>query len=184
MARTTINPNNIVNFVLFQLVWIGFVFGAAENYIWVGCLFLTLLLVWQLWPSRRADSDFFVIGASAAFGFVLASAWSVSGLITYDSHWPLNEIAPWWIIALWVAFGASFNHSLAWIQKSPYLAGLLAAIGGPVSYLAAERVGAVIIFKPFLTLGLMAVGWFLVAFLLTILIDRHHQLCRSWFANV
>ncbi|RDX35842.1 DUF2878 domain-containing protein [Kangiella sp. HD9-110m-PIT-SAG07] len=184
MARTTISANNIVNFVLFQLVWIGFVFGAAENYIWVGCVLLVIMLTWQLWPTRRANSDFFVIGASAAFGFVLASAWSASGLIVYDHHWPVREIAPWWIVALWVVFGASFNHSLGWIQKSPYLAGLMAAIGGPVSYMAAERVGAVIIFKPFITLSLMAVGWFIIAFLLTILTDRYQQLGESWFANV
>ena len=184
MASTTLNANNIVNFVLFQLVWIGFVFGAQENFIWLGCLLLGLMLLWQLWPTRRNESDVIVILTSGMCGFVLATAWSASGLIIYDNHWPINQLAPWWIVALWLAFGAAFNHSLAWVQKSPYLAGALAAVGGPVSYLAAERVGAVIIHNPWLTLSAMAVGWFVIAFLLTLLVQRYGQSGQSWFANV
>ena len=159
------------------------VFGAVEGFIWLGCALLAVMLAWQLWPTRRADTDFVVIAVSAVSGFVLASAWSFSDLILYQEHWPAGQIAPWWIIALWVAFGASFNHSLGWIQRSPYLAGLLAAIGGPVSYLAAERVGAVIIHKPWLTLSFMAIGWFVIAFILTILVQRYHQPEHSGFAN-
>lgn len=184
MASTTLNTNNIANFVLFQLVWVGFVFGAEENFIWLGCLLLGLMLLWQLWPSRRQESDFIVIITSALCGFILATAWSASDLIVYDNHWPAKQLAPWWIVALWVAFGAAFNHSLAWVQKSPYLAGALAAVGGPVSYLAAERVGAVIIHSPVFTLSAMALGWFAVAFLLTLLVKRHGQTKQCWFANV
>lgn len=183
MASTKLNSNNIINFILFQLVWVGFVLGAANNFIWVGCAVLVAMLTWQLWPSRRHESDIIAILASAGAGLILASGWSSSGLIVYQNHWPIEQVAPWWIIALWVSFGASFNHSLRWIQKSPFLAGSLAAIGGPFSYLAAERVGAVTIHEPWITLSLMALAWFLIAFLLTILVQHYRQAEQSGLAD-
>lgn len=183
MAGTTLNSNNIINFILFQLVWVGFVLGAAKDFIWLGCVFLVVMLAWQLWSTRRHDGDIIAIGASAVAGFVLASAWSASDLIVYQNHWPLDQIAPWWIVALWISFGASFNHSLGWIQSSPYLAGALAAVGGPLSYLAAERVGAVVIHKPWITLTLMAIGWFVIAFVLTLIVERAQQAEHSGLAN-
>ncbi|GAA4359226.1 DUF2878 domain-containing protein [Kangiella marina] len=184
MASTTLNTNNIVNFVLFQLVWLGFVLGSTKGYIWVGATLLVAMLVWQLWPSRRNENDFLIIGASATCGFIVATIWSFFGLIEYAEHWPAKNIAPWWIIAMWVAFGASFNHSLGWIQKSPYLAGVLAGIGGPVSYFGAARIGAVVINQPWLTFSLMAVAWFAIAFFLTILVQRQAQAEKSWTADV
>ncbi|PXF64088.1 DUF2878 domain-containing protein [Kangiella spongicola] len=183
MAGSTVKCDKIINFILLQLVWAAFILGVTYGYVWVGLLVFLLMMGWQLRSNVRKDSDLVVIVASIVAGFVLASIWSSSDLILYKNHWPSAGIAPWWILALWVALGASFNHSLEWVQSSPYLAGLLFAIGGPLSYLGAERIGAVEINTPILTLSLMAVGWFLTGFLLTFVAKRFHQFQKWWVAD-
>lgn len=166
---------HIINFILLQLVWVGFIVGVSHDSVWIGLLIFMVMMGWQLHPDNRQDSDLVVIAVSVAAGAILASIWSVSDLVVYESHWPSADISPWWILLLWAGLGASFNHSLQWIQRNPYLAGTVFAFGGPVSYLAAERFGAVVINRPVLTLSLMAVGWFLVGFLLTVVVRRYKR---------
>lgn len=165
MARFKLS-NNLINFILFQLVWVGFVVGAANDFIILGVLALVIMLLWQLWPSRRANSDLGLIVASMLVGCVTGTLWAASGLVEFHSHWPLDWLAPWWIIAMWASFGATLNHSLLWIQRSPWLAAVLGAIGGPASYAAAARIGAVTIDDFWLTMALMSVAWFVALLIL------------------
>jgi hypothetical protein len=44
---------------------------------------------------------------------------------------------------LWLAFASTINHSLKWVARIPYAAHLSGLLGAPLSYLAAERLGAV-----------------------------------------
>ena len=66
--------------------------------------------------------------------------------------------APSWILALWLGFALTVNHSLGWLQEKPWLAALLAALFAPVSYLAGERLGAVTVANPS-GLLLVSVAW-------------------------
>ena len=65
------------------------------------------------------------------------------------THYPTSEavwspaLAPPWITALWVLFGTLPHHSLGWLKGRPGLAVIFGAIGGPLSYLAGTRFGAV-----------------------------------------
>ncbi|WP_223670625.1 DUF2878 domain-containing protein [Kangiella shandongensis] len=165
MASLTLSKN-LVNFLLFQLAWVGFVVGAANDFIVLGVVALLIMLLWQLWPSRRADSDIGLIVTSMLIGSVTGTVWAATGLIEFRSHWPLDWLAPWWIVAMWASFGATLNHSLLWIQRSPWLAAVLGAIGGPASYAAAARIGAVTIEDFWLTMALMSVAWFLALLVL------------------
>ncbi|MEM8768422.1 MAG: DUF2878 family protein, partial [Pseudomonadota bacterium] len=56
------------------------------------------------------------------------------------------------------------NHSMAWLQPRPWLAGVLAAVFAPVTYLAGERLGAVTVVEP-LRLGMISAGWGIVFYL-------------------
>ncbi|GAA0206379.1 DUF2878 domain-containing protein [Kangiella japonica] len=183
MAGPRMKFKNLVNFILLQLVWVGFIVGITFDQMWLGPIIFIVLMVWQLRSDVREGSDFVVISCSFISGFVLASIWSSSGLIEFKEHWPSPDIAPWWILALWIALGASFNHSLKWVQASPYLAGAVLAIGGPLSYLAAERIGAIEINTPVLTLSLMAAGWFTIGFLLTIIVKKYRLFEKWWIAD-
>ncbi len=52
-------------------------------------------------------------------------------------------VAPVWIVLLWVAVGLTLNHCLSMFKERPWLGGLLAGLGAPLSYLGGERLGAV-----------------------------------------
>lgn len=183
MAGSEMKSKNLINFILLQLVWVGFIVGVTYDQVWLGPVVFVVMMLWQLGSNVREDSDWVVIATCYISGFLLASIWSSSNLIVYREHWPSSDIAPWWILALWIALGASFNHSLKWVQASPYLAGVLLAVGGPLSYLAAERIGAVEINQPLLTLSLMAAGWFMIGVLLTLVVKRFRQFEKWWVAD-
>ena len=51
--------------------------------------------------------------------------------------------APLWIAALWALFATLQRHGLAWLARRPALAALFGLVGSPLSYAAAERLGAV-----------------------------------------
>jgi hypothetical protein len=62
-----------------------------------------------------------------------------TGWASYAASWPSAEVAPAWILALWVTFALTFTQSLAWLQTRLGIAALLGLIGGPLAYLGASR---------------------------------------------
>jgi hypothetical protein len=63
-------------------------------------------------------------------------------------------------LAIWAAFALTVNHSLMFLQRRPLLAMLLGAIGGPLAYTGAARLGAVAWAAPSLQLTLtLAIAW-------------------------
>ena len=174
----------LINFILFQLVWLGFVVGAAKGFIWFGMLFLLILLAWQLHPKNKSDKDYQAIFTCIAIGLVISTMWTFSGLISYKNHWPLSSVSPWWIIALWVSFGATLNHSLQWMQQHKTLGVACTMVGGPVSYAAAARFGAVEIYQPNVTYVLIAIAWGLAMLVLLNLDHFKGRQKKGWLVNV
>ena len=52
-------------------------------------------------------------------------------------------VIPFWLMLLWALLAITLNHCLAWTAKPWWRAVLLGAIGGPLSYYAGQRLGAV-----------------------------------------
>ena len=61
------------------------------------------------------------------------------GLLAYASPGPVHGLAPAWILALWMGFALTFNHSLHYVMRRTWLAIALGAIAGPLSYWIASR---------------------------------------------
>jgi len=134
---------NIVNAVLFQIAWFSSVIGSAHNLLWPGILSCIAFILWQLSPERRHPSDLHLICTAIILGLIVDTLWLQLGFITFSNHWPVNNISPAWMITLWVAFALTINHSLAWLKQHPLLPALMGLIGGPLSYMAGEKLGAV-----------------------------------------
>lgn len=66
-------------------------------------------------------------------------------LIYYANHGWSNSIVPIWILALWLGFATTLNVSLAWMQGKTITAVLFGAVGGPLAYLGAQKLGAVVL---------------------------------------
>ncbi len=158
--------NKVLNFVLLQTVWFALVVGVVYQHIWLGAGLLLAFVLWQLHPVNRKANDITIVLTLMALGLILDSVWLQLGLISYQMQWPYSFMAPIWIVMLWVAFGLTINHSLSWIFDYKAIGVLMGAIGGPVSYLAAQQFGAVTLNQPVLALAALATGWTLVMVML------------------
>jgi Protein of unknown function (DUF2878) len=56
-----------------------------------------------------------------------------------------------WLLVMWGQFATTFRFSLRGVMRRPLFAGLFGATGGPIAFLAGERLGAVILLPPLRT---------------------------------
>lgn len=163
----------IKNAIFFQITWFACVFGSANNLIWPGLLCCLAFTIWQLAPERRNDHDLKLIIFTSIIGSIIDTVWIHLNFFDYKHHWPHSSAAPVWIIALWVAFALTINHSLKWLQRHPLLPALMGLIGAPLSYWAGQRIGAInFANKPILALICLALTW---AILLSFLFHKSQQ---------
>lgn len=134
----------LINAALFQITWFACVIGSAQGLIWPAVLACLALAVYQLQPARRHPTDLKLIALSIGLGIIVDSIWIQSGLMVFTDARPLSQFAPVWIILLWVGFALTVNHSLGWLSAHPMLPALMGMIGGPLSYLAGLKLGAVV----------------------------------------
>jgi hypothetical protein len=98
----------------------------------------------------------------ALLGTVLDSLYIALGLIHYNGGYS-PYIAPLWVTALWALLSISINHSLSWLQDNLWMASLFGAIGAPISYLAAIKLGAgTLTAPPWLVLTAIGLAWSLL----------------------
>jgi hypothetical protein len=153
---------NIINFVLFQMLWVACVLGAANRIIWPAIAILFAMLLIYSVPTLRVKNDFLFILICLLLGFILDSLLAFFNFIDYSFDYGFSHIAPLWILFLWVGFALTLNHSMAWLFKNIKTGYLLMALGPPLSYISADRLGAVIISNMVLTSLLVSVSWMLV----------------------
>jgi hypothetical protein len=126
--------DKIINGVLFQLVWIGCVWGGSSGRWWLGPACVLLFGLWQVPRSSMPSSELKLVAAAVVFGLTVDTAYVALGLISYPAPGPWQTVAPIWILALWVGFALTLNHSLAWLKGRPILATVMGATAGPFSF--------------------------------------------------
>lgn len=156
------------NLVIFHVVWILAVDGAAYGYWWWGPASVVLWAAWELPRSPYLRSDLALMLGAAVLGFGLDTLWVQSGLVKFSSPLPWDRVAPLWIVSLWIGFALTFNHSLYPLKTRPLWSAVLGLTGGPLAYWLAERSNrAVELASPlWLVLLALAVAWGLVTPLL------------------
>jgi len=126
-----------------QALWFGAVMGAAQGLLWLAPVLLMGFALWEFHPVRRVYGDFQLMLVAVLIGLILDTTWVKLGWIEFAASWALSEHAPLWILLLWAGLALTLNHSLAWLQSRLVLAAFLGGLSSPLSYLAAERLGAV-----------------------------------------
>ncbi len=132
----------LVNLVLFQLAWWACVLGAAGGRPWLGPLVALLPLSVFVAGAGRPGRALTGLLRVVAVGFALDSALSWAGATAFPTRTWLLGACPAWMLALWVSFATTLNGCLAWLRSRPVAAALFGLLGGPLAYLAAERIGA------------------------------------------
>lgn len=130
-----------LNLVGYQLVWFAAVLGAARGRAEWGLLAGLLFIVAHLVTTALRRDDAGLAVSAVVLGFVVDGGLSWLGWVDYGaaaSPWP-----PLWLLAIWASFGLTLNHSFALSQRHLGITAVVGAAGGPLAYLAAERLGAV-----------------------------------------
>jgi hypothetical protein len=162
----------VLNFLLFQLSWFACVLGGAHGLPWAGPLVVAAFVGYQLTRAVRPAAEIALLAFAALIGAVFDSVLVAAGWLTYPSGQWHAALAPYWIVAMWVAFAATLNVSLRWLKGRAFLAGLFGAVGGPLAYLAGAKLGGVVFIDQAAALTALAIGWGLIMPLLTRLAGR------------
>lgn len=133
----------LVNLVAFQVVWFSSVLGAAAGQSWLGTACVFPFMAWQLTVSTDRAYDIRALGVMCLCGILVDSAYPAAGIVAFASPWPSANLAPGWLVVMWLNLALTMNHSLRWLRRRYWLAAVFGGIGGGFSYWAGERLGAV-----------------------------------------
>lgn len=162
-----------VNFTAFQIGWFACVLGGAYRLPWLGAGIALLLIAVHLKRALQPSQELILILSAGLLGAVLDSLPVSLGLFQYPSGSLAENIAPYWIIVMWMLFATTLNISLRWLKGRPFMAGLLGTIGGPLAYYGGSKLGGMTFLDP-AALGILvlALNWTLAMPLLMALADR------------
>jgi hypothetical protein len=149
----------LVNVVAFQVGWFATVLGAANGIPWLGPLAALAVAGLHLRASQRPAVEARLLVAAMGLGVVADSALLATGWIAYPNGEWLPGLAPFWIVTMWALFATTLNVSMRWLRGRTLLAALFGAVGGPLSYLAGARLGAMTFIDTTAALVALAAGW-------------------------
>ena len=148
--------HKLINFILFQSIWFILILAAAHESFYGLALGLLLILV-QYWHGKLMVPDFKLILASIIIGFAHDTYLNYFKFIQYNIDFN-TYYSPVWIIGLWISFALTINHSLAWLGNKKLLQMIFGLIGGPLAYIAGEKLGAIYMINT-MTLYVLALSW-------------------------
>lgn len=168
----------LTNLFAFQAAWFSGVAGASQGHPWLGPLVTVPLLVYHFTSVRQPRREAAFLLAVTLLGCMLDQLLVAGGLLRYagTTH---PALIPAWIVALWIGFATTLNSSLRWLQGKTILAALFGFAGGPLSYWAAARLGAVEMPHTISALAVIAVAWAMLTPLLCLLAQRFASLPRK-----
>jgi hypothetical protein len=146
----------LANFALFQAGWFACVLGAGAGHAWFGPLAVLVILALHLTLVERSRFELMFVVVAGLIGTVLDSFQTWIGAVRFAGSPALNFLCPLWITALWCTFGTTLNVSLGWLHRRFVLAALLGAVAGPLTYVGASRLDAVVL--PSHGLAIVTVG--------------------------
>lgn len=164
---------SLVNYALYQAGWFSCVLGASWRRPGVG-LSIALVLIGAhvvLSSERHVEVGLVlfatIVGAAVEISQIAAGTYHfTSG--TLNDMWP-----PPWLLAMWAQFATTFRFSLRRVIAQPLPAALFGAAGGPIAFIAGQRLGAVTLLPP-VTHGVLRLSltWAIALVAFSVLVRR------------
>ena len=144
----------------FQVVWFVCALGAAQGRNLPGAVAATLFIGAVLATTRSPAREGIAILSSGVVGLIAESALVATEFVRFAAPWPSQSLAPAWIVALWLAFGATLSAMASLLGRSFFVkASITGFLAGPLAYWGGERLGALAIVAAaplaYLTIGLI-----------------------------
>jgi Protein of unknown function (DUF2878) len=150
----------LLNYALYQVGWLACILGAAWHRPWTGFLIAASLLGVHLALSVERSIEVRLVLLATAVGALVEMFHIGAGTYRFTSGAVAEALPPAWMLAMWAQFATTFRFSMRQVVRRPMAAALFGAVGGPIAFLAGERLGAVDLLPP-LTPGLirLSVSW-------------------------
>lgn len=145
-----------INLSLFKISWLAVVFAAAASLAEIGTAVIALAVIVHLTRAARPTREFGLLAIAAVVGGLWETLLIQQGILQYPGFGSA-AYAPYWIVAMWILFATTLNLGMRWLRKNYFIASLFGAIGGPLSFAAGEKAGAVVIADG--GLWFVGIGW-------------------------
>lgn len=121
---------------------------------WVGLAIALVLIGAHLAPSSGRHVELGLVILATLVGVVVETFQIAAGTYRFTSGTLIDDLPPPWLVAMWAQSATTFRFSLRTMIVRPVPAALFGPVGGPIAFVAGQRLGAVTLFPP-LTLGLL-----------------------------
>ncbi len=138
----------IVNAVAFYAAWFVIALAAAKNAPVIAAGAGLAVVALHLWLSEDWKPELRLVLWALGIGFVVETLLLQLGITTFASADTGPNLPPTWMLTLWMAFATVLNISFGWLKPRLGFAAALGILGGPLSYFAGARLGAMAISHP------------------------------------
>ncbi len=164
---------HLVNYALYQIGWFACVLGAASHRPWLGCLIALTLVGVHLTRSLDRSIEVRLMALATAVGAIVEMVQIAMGTYRFTSGTVIDALPPAWLLTMWAQFATTFRYSLRTVIARPTRAALFGAAGGPLAFLAGERLGAVTLLPPVTNALLrLSIGWAVALALFSAVVRR------------
>ena len=145
---------SLVNYALYQVGWFACVLGASWRSPGVGLSIALVLIGAHLVLSSERHVEVGLVLFATVVGAAVEVFQIAAGTYHFTSV-PVNGVwPPPWLLAMWAQLATTFRFSLRRVSAQPLPAALFGAAGGPIAFIAGQRLGAVTLLPP-VTHGLL-----------------------------
>lgn len=162
----------LFNFIAFQIGWFACVLGGASGWPILGVAVAAVIIALHLRRAARPRQEAVLIALNGLLGFLADSLLTGLGLLQFPSGQFHPQLAPYWMVAMWMLFATTFNVSLRWLKGRLGLAALLGMVAGPLAYYGGAQLGGAAFAKPLAGLIAVAGVWTLALPLLLAIANR------------
>ena len=148
MAGATFRYTSLLNYLFYQAGWFACVLGAAAGRPWLGFLLAAALVGAHLWLSVDRAHELRRVGLAVAVGVLVEAVQIAAGTYRFTSGTVIAALPPPWLLIMWAQMATTFDFSLRPIVSRPAAAMVFGALGGPIAFIAGERLGAVTLQRP------------------------------------
>lgn len=139
----------LINYAIYQIGWFACVLGAASQRPWTGLVTAMILIGVHLVLSEERSIEVRLVVLATTVGAVVEMIQIAASTYRFTSGTVIDALPPPWLLALWAQCATTFRFSLRSVITRPVPAMLFGAVGGPIAFLAGERLGAVTLLPPF-----------------------------------
>jgi hypothetical protein len=133
----------VLNYVLYEAGWFACILGAAWGRPALGTALGVVPVVLHLFLVRRRQDALVLVLWTAAIGLLVDTTQIALGTLRFAA----GSVTPWlpppWLILIWAQFAITFHFGLRWLKGRPGRAALFGVVGGPLAFLAGQRLGVV-----------------------------------------